>query len=121
MRVAVPIWQGRISPVFDVARRLRIVEAEDGRITSQVDHEICAENRAKELSDLGVKVLICGAITSALETTLWTEGIEVISKIRGPVGSVLTAYLNTRLNQKCFAIPGREKRVNQRTGAGVES
>jgi predicted Fe-Mo cluster-binding NifX family protein len=109
MRVALPMWQGRISPVFDVAKRLRIVETENGSITSQVDHEICADNRPQELADLGVKVIICGAITRALEVALWTEGIEVISRIRGPVEVVLDSYLKGRLNQRRFAIPGRRK------------
>jgi predicted Fe-Mo cluster-binding NifX family protein len=109
MRVALPIWQGRISPVFDVAKRLRIVETDNGSITSQVDHEICADNRPQELADLGVKVLICGAITRALEVALWTEGIEVISKVRGPVDVVVDSYLRGRLNQRRFAIPGRRK------------
>ena len=95
--------------MFDVARRLRIAEVDDGKITSQVDHEICAENRTEELTDLGVKVLICGAITRKLEVALWTEGIEVISKVRGPVDAVLTSYLRGRLKQKRFAIPGREQ------------
>jgi predicted Fe-Mo cluster-binding NifX family protein len=111
MRVAVPLWQGRISPVFDVARRVRIVEAENGRITSQVEYEICTGNRSKELADLEVKVLICGAITRALEITLWEAGIDVISRIRGPVDEVLQAYLMARLNQKRFTMPGRDEQL----------
>ena len=108
----------KVPPVFDVARRLRIVEAEHGRITSQVEYEICTSNRGKELSDLGIQVLICGAITRALEITLWEQGIDVISRVRGPVDEVLRAYLRECLDQKRFSMPGRDRQlVDQRGGA----
>ena len=37
MRIAVPIWEDRISPVFDTASRLLIVEMEDQKDTSRFE------------------------------------------------------------------------------------
>jgi hypothetical protein len=31
MRIAIPQWQGRVSPVFDVAGILLLIDIEDGR------------------------------------------------------------------------------------------
>ena len=88
MRLAVPIWEGRISPVFDVARHLLLVEAENGLERSREERAVGEHSPyswVPMLAELGVDSLICGAITEALSAALTGHGIRVIPWIRGEV------------------------------------
>ena len=73
MRVAIPYRSGRISPVFDVARNLILVDIEDSIVVSR-DYKIIYEEelarRASRCKALGVNVLICGAISNLQELVL---------------------------------------------------
>jgi predicted Fe-Mo cluster-binding NifX family protein len=109
MKLAIPIWQGRISPVFDVARQLLLVELADGREIAreeQVVQESSPDQRAKKLAELGVETLICGGISQSLEATLTDNGVRVIARICGGVEDVLAAFLSKRLAEDRFAMPG---------------
>ncbi|MCK4341845.1 MAG: NifB/NifX family molybdenum-iron cluster-binding protein [Phycisphaerae bacterium] len=109
MRVALPTWDGRISPVFDVARRLLVVDVErDAEIgRSEVDlEETRLAARASRVTALGVHVLICGAISWPLEAMLTSAGIRLIPQICGPVEDVLRAFLAGQLPDEAFLMPG---------------
>jgi predicted Fe-Mo cluster-binding NifX family protein len=97
MKVALPIWDDRISPVFDVARKLRVVEVEDGGEIDRIDHRVSPGSHVSLLSELGVEVLICSAISRALEASARSAGIEVIADVFGEVDEVIRAYLRDDL------------------------
>ena len=109
MRAAIPIFDGRISPVFDAARRLVLVDIENGREvrrTEQVVEEPELGPRARRVAELGTDVLICGAISRPLEATLLSAGVEVIPQTCGPVEDVLKAFVSGKLTQQAFVMPG---------------
>lgn len=109
MKVAVPDWHGRVSPVFDVAEYLLLVDLdreEDGQrqtamLASSLPHE-----RARQLAELGVDVLLCGAISWSLEALLTQNGIRVVPLVCGAVEEVVTAFREGTLEQGGFAMPG---------------
>ena len=109
MKVAIPTWTGRVSPVFDVAKRLLVVNL-DG--DAEVDRaEAAAEEtglvaRARRVTQLGVDVLICGAISMPLEEMLVSAGVRVIPHTCGPVEDVLRAFVSGRLTDGAFLMPG---------------
>jgi predicted Fe-Mo cluster-binding NifX family protein len=118
MKVAIPQWQGRVSPVFDVAERVLIVDVEGGAVQARHE-EFCGgaelHLRTKRLAEWGVDVLICGAISQALEFALCDTGIEVIPLRCGAVEDILAAYIGGRLAGKTFTMPGcRESRRRKR-------
>ena len=125
MKVAMPIWGGRISPVFDAAGRLLVVQVEEG---AEVDRsevplgEGSLPGTARHLSELGVDVLICGAISRALGDLLDDSGIRVVPWISGEPEPVLSAYLAGGLSDSGFAMPGcrgtRERRRSGYRGGG---
>ena len=80
MKVAVPDWQGRVSPVFDVAEQILLIDVDDEDGNRQVESlgNTAPYQRAQRLAELGVKVLVCGAISWPLETLLASSGIRVI-------------------------------------------
>lgn len=109
MRLAVAEWRGRISPVFDFTRSVWLIDVEDGReVRRQLYRlrELEPFPRAAELVELGVQVLLCGAISAPLEAALIRHGIEVVGFVCGPVERVLTAYFNGELAQPGFLLPG---------------
>ena len=109
MKLAIPVWQGRISPVFDVAGQLLLVELADGREVAREERlveESTADERAKKLAELGIGTLICAGISQSLEAMLADCGIRVIARICGGVEDVLTAFAAGRLDEERFAMPG---------------
>ncbi|MGQ9574833.1 MAG: NifB/NifX family molybdenum-iron cluster-binding protein [Thermoguttaceae bacterium] len=109
MKLAVPVWRQRVSPVFDVCGRLLVVDLDDAgelrRSELSVDEEDPA-GRARRLQELGIQVLICGAISRPLEAMLVRSGIRVIGQTCGDVDQVLQAFQAGRLADPCFAMPG---------------
>ncbi len=124
MRVAIPFFDGGISPVFDAARRLLLVDIEDGREvwrTEQLVEEPELWPRARRVVEFGADVLICGAISRPLEAMLLSAGVEVIPQTCGPVEDVLKAFISGRLTEQAFVMPGccgrrRRFHAGRRTG-----
>ena len=109
MRIAVPYWQGRVSPVFDVARNILLVEVQNGLELRRNKKPLVQKDllgRAKRVSQFGVDVLICGAISRLSELTLSSLEVKVIAYICGPVEDVIKAFLSDRLTENSFLMPG---------------
>ena len=127
MKVAVPEWEGRISPVFDVAARLFVATVEQGEVQGGASFSLGGEGvyaRVRQLSELGVDVLICGAISRPLETALVNAGICVLPQTCGLVHEVLDAYAVGRLSSGAFLMPGccgRRRRVTKTSRNGASS
>jgi len=109
MRIAIPQWQGRISPVFDAAVSLLVVEAEGGRELRREMRRLLGPDpvsRAAEFAEMGVDVLICGAISKPVEERLASSGVRVIGFTCGTVEQVLDAFLKGKLPNREFIMPG---------------
>jgi predicted Fe-Mo cluster-binding NifX family protein len=124
MKVAVPTYGDRVSPVFDVARCLLVVDIDRGREVGREDTAITEADpglRARHVADLGVDVLICGAVSRLLEGMLQAAGVRVIVHVCGPVEDVLRAFLSDGLTDQTFLMPGccgRRRRARGRRGGG---
>ena len=109
MRIALPIWDQRISPVFDVAGALLIADIEGHVVKGQIKQTLCQTDphaRAKAVKNMGINILICGAISQVLEQLLQANGIEVISRKCGNVPEIINAYLSEQIDDPCFTLPG---------------
>ena len=123
MKIAIPHWQARVSPVCDEARHFLVVHVTDDLEVSRSQFEMTLPGtdlvgRAAQLLDVGVNMVICGAISKGLETMLLGVGVDVISQVCGNVEDVLQAFRTGTLEQDRFALPGcaRRKRRRQRDG-----
>jgi predicted Fe-Mo cluster-binding NifX family protein len=110
MRLAVPVWSGRVSPVFDVAKKLLIVEVIGGEATFTEEHSVEDRDRVSVMSQLGIDVLLCAAVSHGLEERLLAAGVELVMEIRGVVDDVIRAYLDGSLAQPWFSMPGCHSR-----------
>jgi predicted Fe-Mo cluster-binding NifX family protein len=108
MKVAIPVWNNCVSSAFDFANRLLLVDIDNGSENKRTEIALSTESipqKANELKNLGVDVLICGAISRALASQVISSGIELLPYVLGPVDEILQAYLTDQLGQPRFAMP----------------
>ena len=109
MRIAVSIWEDKVSPVLDTASKLLIIESEMKKEVSRFEARLFAQDISRRcyfVRSLNIDVLICGAASRQLSGRLISSGIEVISGISGSVEEVLKAYLQGTLLHSRFIMPG---------------
>ena len=101
MKIAIAHWQSRVSPVFDVADRLFLITIEDSREVLRESLRLASQDpfeRARKLAERGVEVLLCGAVSSALEKALTAAGIQVLGFLGGELESIVAAFLVGQLD-----------------------
>ena len=109
MKIAIPIYNNSISNVFDFARRLLLVDIENGKEVNRSEVALQSQSlpqRTGQLKDLGIEVLICGAISRTLANMIITSGIQVLPYVTGSIDDVLEAYLTGQLVKPEFSMPG---------------
>ena len=123
MKIAIPIWEDKVSPVFDTALRLLVVEVEDKKEASRFIYYIGEQDLARKcqhIRTLGLDLLICGAVSHPFLHMLLASGLEVIQQISGRAEEVLEAYLKGNIYNAKFLMPGC-KRCRRRHEKGVKT
>ncbi len=109
VKVALTVWEERISPVFDFARMLLVVEIEGREVVGRRYEPFGFDRvlrRVAMLSDLDVEVLICGAVSEPVANMIEARGIRLVPFVTGSVDQVLDAYLKNILAAPDFRMPG---------------
>ena len=121
-RVALTIWGSRISPVFETARRVRVVDVHGRRMIPVGDVDLLDHPQARIecLREHQVQVVICGALSHLDGSMLRAAGIGLVPFVTGEVDQVLQAYVFGSLQSGKYAMPGcqRRHRRRQRRGRG---
>lgn len=109
MRVGIPIWNGRVSPVLDTAERVMVVDT--GAAAGKVPEEVALDPqrlplRAARLAELHLDLLICGAVSRPLAELIAAAGVPVQPWIAGEVEDVLQALTTGRLDRPRYRMPG---------------
>lgn len=123
-RIVIPIFEGQIATVCDFARNLQVVEVSNGSTQVIATLSCCdgeVSSRAKQITETGATVLICGALSVHLARALAQSGLRVISEVTGSVQSVVQAFAAGTLHQPQFRLPccrrrqfeQQQKRVSQ--------
>ena len=114
MKVAITVWEDRISPVFDASRHLLIAEIEDARVTRRsfvLFNPERPSHLVKTLTELDVPVLICGAVSQVPADMIVAGGITMIPFIAGEVDRVLDVYAKGHSLAPTFVMPGCHGRI----------
>ena len=109
MKVAIPIWEDRVSSALDFSQRLIVVELNETGEVSRSQITLSDPSpfvRLARLRELGVNVLICGAVSQPLASVSAAQGIQLLPYVTGGVDDVLRAYQDGRLNLPQFRLPG---------------
>jgi predicted Fe-Mo cluster-binding NifX family protein len=109
MRIAISEWHGRVSPVLDFAGNLVLIDIETNREIRREERPLGQTDslfRAREISNLGADILICGAVSAPLEAGLASSGLRVVGFICGSIDDVVAAFLKGELAGPGFRMPG---------------
>jgi predicted Fe-Mo cluster-binding NifX family protein len=110
MKVAIAVWEDCVSSVLDFAQRLVVAELKDGTETSRTEIALPERNvftKLAKLRELGIDVIICGAVSQPLASAFPACGIQLLPYVRGRVDEVLNAYQAGQLGLPQFTLPGR--------------
>ncbi|OGL45818.1 MAG: hypothetical protein A2161_15005 [Candidatus Schekmanbacteria bacterium RBG_13_48_7] len=116
MKIGVPVWRNRVSPLFDTARTLMIIETRNGKEITRTEESLDEDFlplRARCIKDKNIGILICGGISRALETILRFYGVVVFSGIQGDYEKVIDAFQNSRLDALEYRMPGYRGQKHQ--------
>lgn len=123
--IGVTVWGQRISPVFDSARKMLVVELVDGIIvhvsTLEFDPDRPAQ-LAQLLRARNIEVVICGAVSEGPAAVLEAAGIELIPFIAGDVRKVVETFIRGYPEWNEFTMPGcgRKIRCQNKIPRGAE-
>jgi len=121
MKMALTVWGNRISPVFDAAHMLLVVEIENTGIISRHYEPFYPGMPARlavRLAEMNVAVLICGAISEMPANILEANGIELIPFITGDAREVIDAYVKDVPFMPTFSMPGCSHKRLRLAGKG---
>lgn len=108
MKAALSILNGRIAPVFDSSRQALVIEMEGGGAGER--HEVLSPEAplatARHLVAVGVRMLVCGAISAEVAALLAAEGVLVVPFVAGDVGEVIAACATGDLPRAGLLMPG---------------
>lgn len=113
MRIAIPIWGDKVSPLLDTASRLLVVELGDAGETSRYQILLDEDNisrRSLRIGSLNIDTLICGAVSRPFFRMLISYGLEIIPDISGDPENILQAYLKGNIFHSRFMMPGCRRR-----------
>ena len=100
MKIAIPIYENRISPRFDFSPEMWVVEVERGEVVGQEKLSTANLNvpqRLEQVTSNGVDKLICGGIDPFSRNQLGSRGIDVVQDVIGDAGIVMDLLMRGRL------------------------
>jgi predicted Fe-Mo cluster-binding NifX family protein len=109
MKVAIAVWEDCVSSVLDFAQRLVVADLRDGTETGRTEIGLPERDsfvKLARLRELGVDVLICGAVSQSLACAFTACGIRLLPYVTGRVDDVLKAYQAGQLDQPQYRLPG---------------
>lgn len=109
-KIAISIWNKRISPVMDTATQLLIFivdneQKEDFREIVTIPQSNIS-GRISFILSKKISILICGAISYQFEQALRVSGVEVQSFLGGNVDDIIEAYSDRTFQRDNFLLPG---------------
>ncbi len=117
MLIGIPIWQGRVSPVFDVAQHLAVAHMDEKRLVRMDELPLPGGDplaRVRLIEAHRIEILLCGAISRYLQRMLQRSGVSVWPCLCGEVQHVISAFTDNQLLLRGLVMPG----CDGRTGGG---
>jgi predicted Fe-Mo cluster-binding NifX family protein len=108
-KVAIPIFQNRVSPVLDSCRHMLVIDIEQD---TEVDREniylgeMSLTERCDIFAKLEVTIVICGGVSEIFSNMLMGANIRLVNGIAGDMDDVIAAFLGECLDNPRFYMPG---------------
>ncbi|GAB4220557.1 MAG TPA: hypothetical protein PL059_12230 [Spirochaetota bacterium] len=103
--IALPVFNDRLSPLLDEARKFIVMTLNDVTISERTVIEINEQSafiRIERLKEMGVTVLLCGALSDVLARFILDREIQLYSWLNGTIDEVVEQYINGALPNKCM-------------------
>ena len=113
MKIAIPLFEKRISPYFDYAPALLIVHIENGGVVNRQEYALTGYDlwkRIQCIKNSDVCLLICGGITNYAHTQIESAGIKIIPWVSGEADDALAQFMKGRLEAGTMLCKGRRRR-----------
>ena len=113
IRIAIPIFHNRVSPVLDTCTRLLIIDFEKKIEVErrEIFFDIYSQSeRFEVIKKMSPNAIICCGISEVFDKMLQSVGIRLICGIVGEVDQVVEAFLCNRIDAPCFRMPGYKER-----------
>lgn len=107
--IALPVYNGRIAPLFDVARCFLCVAVEGNTVGKPEYLEtgnLCVMENIELLRRQNVGVIICSAISRVYATAVQNAGIQLVHGIIGPVDEIIAVYAKNEAQLWEYRMPG---------------
>ena len=119
MKVAIPLFNNRVSPRFEFAPSLLLARVENNQVmeTQEInlkDYDLF--QRCALLKDLAVDTLICGGIQGFVIRSLSLTIVQVITPISGEAEEALQSFLQGGLKPPFVTFPPFRKEKKCRRG-----
>jgi len=108
MKIALTVWGNRISPVFDSAHTLLVVQIKNSKVIqkSYKSFDPDSSRFPDNLKKMDISVLICGAISEMPAKLIVSSRIKLIPFVTGNVTQVLDLYLINKPVPPAYLMPG---------------
>ena len=116
MKIALTVWEQRISPVFDVASTVALYDETDGTLIKDIELDFSsmgAFEKVIELAKINTGTIICGAVSRPVSCLAESYGIEIYSFITGEESTVIKAYSEGLITDEKLRMPGCYKRKDR--------
>ena len=121
MKVAIPVSDGLVEPVFSNATTLLVIDLRGGKggfsefpVTTQSLKEL-----AQELSAFGVDVVLCAEMCHSLKSMITARGIDVHTGLSGPADEVFESFIGQGRNESRPQKSRREALIARATHAAA--
>ncbi len=114
-RIAIPLFQNRVSPVLDSCLRLMLVDVVNGeevKRTAISMANMALTERVDAFGRMGVDKIICAGVSDLMCKYVSSQKIAMISGVAGEFEEIINAYLCNRLDDECFLMPGKKSAVS---------
>ena len=101
MKIAIPAFHSKVSPRFDTAQELVLLEVIDGNVINRERQPLQAHSAAgkiRKLLEQGVDTLICGGIDRLSRQQIGFNHIDVYSWVTGEIDDAVSCFLCDGLN-----------------------
>ena len=109
-RVAIPVFESRVSPVLDSCQRMVVVDIEKGseiRRQELILNKMSIHERIEVMARWGIRKIICAGVSDVMCRFIAGKNIALVSGIAGELEKIINAYICNRLNDECFLMPGK--------------
>ncbi len=109
VKLVIPIFRSRVSPVFDACKSALFISVNKNQIIEKREiflGDFSLNERVELLHRVGITIVICGGISEAFYDMFSRESIKIISGVVGAVDEVIAAFIDGRLDDPVFHMPG---------------